>query len=358
MTERRYINPYRLFNGAIVPNCILQCRELTQSAKLMLARMFQFSGKDGSCFPSIELLGQEIGIKKRQAQTVIKELERFGLIEIIRPRGKEKLHHKCNRYFFVNHKIYSSNYNDNSKKIQGNNESAVDCTLTSSSPLHIEENHSKRIIKEKNTKKENNFSDSFLSESSLSKNEHPSPPKETSPSSTKPQVKNFNPVAYRPEGITEKDWADLLDHRKNKKAKNTERALSALLAEFELAAQHGYTPSQCIDEMTIRNWTGFKAEWILNANNQGGFGKGTDTPAQPKKKLPVFFCAECRQFANGNCGKPSDKSCPQFEHLNRAIEALRRKHPRSLQRTSHIVPEPALPLVKKWRNNNKELWTA
>lgn len=81
-------------------------------------------------------------------------------------------------------------------------------------------------------------------------------------------VKKVNNVLLRPDFISEKTWQDLLEHRKNKKAKNTERAISTLVSQIKEATEMKYTPDQCIDEMVNRNWTGFKAEWMVNAKVQ------------------------------------------------------------------------------------------
>lgn len=75
-------------------------------------------------------------------------------------------------------------------------------------------------------------------------------------------------VILKPDFVSEKTWKDLLEHRKNKKAVNSEKAISILVEQLKKAVEMKYTPDQCVDEMINRNWTGFKAEWLPNAKVQ------------------------------------------------------------------------------------------
>lgn len=81
---KKYLNPYRMFLGAFLPNWLLKNTEITPSEKLTYARLCQFSGKDGRCFPKIDTIAQEIGLEERQVQRNLQRLEESGLIEVIR----------------------------------------------------------------------------------------------------------------------------------------------------------------------------------------------------------------------------------------------------------------------------------
>lgn len=50
-----------------------------------------------------------------------------------------------------------------------------------------------------------------------------------------------------------------LAYRKQKKAPVTERVISLLRKEAKKA---GWTLEEVINEMMVRNWTGFKADWV------------------------------------------------------------------------------------------------
>ena len=102
------INPYRMFKGAFLPNAILECEELSQSAKLMWARLAQFSGKNGKCYPKMTDLAKGIGVSEAQAKRVIKQLSEQGFIMVIPATGKKRLLHYGNNYIFLDHPTFSS----------------------------------------------------------------------------------------------------------------------------------------------------------------------------------------------------------------------------------------------------------
>jgi hypothetical protein len=94
----RYINPWRLFYGAIIPNWLIGRSELSPGAKLTYARLVQYAGKSGRCFPRQETLGEELGVSKRHCGRYISELVRCGLIESKRTGNKS-----ANEYVFPRH---------------------------------------------------------------------------------------------------------------------------------------------------------------------------------------------------------------------------------------------------------------
>ena len=62
----------------------------------------------------------------------------------------------------------------------------------------------------------------------------------------------------KPEELTDEFWQDFLAYRKQKKAPVTERVVS-LRKEAKTA---GWKLEEVINEMMVRNWTGFKADWV------------------------------------------------------------------------------------------------
>ena len=66
--------PYKLFNGAVIPNCLMKNKELSQGAKLCFARLSQYAGKDGNAYPSQKTLAQELGVCERTVRNYLKEL--------------------------------------------------------------------------------------------------------------------------------------------------------------------------------------------------------------------------------------------------------------------------------------------
>lgn len=92
------INPWRLFIGAMIPNWLLCRPEVSAGAKLAYARLCQFSGRDGLCFPRQAVLAAELGVSDRAVRNYLRELEEFQLIEVDQP-GLQR----SNRYAFLAH---------------------------------------------------------------------------------------------------------------------------------------------------------------------------------------------------------------------------------------------------------------
>lgn len=72
-----------------VPHEIAKRTDLTPSSKLCYGRIIEYLGHNEYAFPSVETLGNEIGLKPRQAANSLKELKQAGLIISIR-RGFKK----------------------------------------------------------------------------------------------------------------------------------------------------------------------------------------------------------------------------------------------------------------------------
>lgn len=100
--KRNRFNPYKKFNGILIPEAIvsLPVRTLSQGAKVAYGRLKRYSGADGMAYPKRETLAREIGCGVRQTDLYLNELRKFGLIETERPGlGKP------NRYYFLEHEI-------------------------------------------------------------------------------------------------------------------------------------------------------------------------------------------------------------------------------------------------------------
>jgi hypothetical protein len=94
-------------------------------------------------------------------------------------------------------------------------------------------------------------------------------PRDTPKDTTIDPIKIPNPkknnTTQKPENVTEQTWHDILVLRKSKKAPLTERALKGIIREAEKA---GWSIEAAFEEMCLRGWTGFKAEWVENSKNQ------------------------------------------------------------------------------------------
>lgn len=101
MTEaetKRYIKPYKMFNGCLIPNWLLQMENISDGAKLCYGRLCQYAGKKDECYPKQLTLAEELGKGLSQTKDYLNELVDHKLIEKIRV-GK-----RCsNRYKFLWH---------------------------------------------------------------------------------------------------------------------------------------------------------------------------------------------------------------------------------------------------------------
>lgn len=92
-------NPYRMFHGSFVPNWLMPITDLTPGAKLCYARLAQYSGKNGSCYPTLDALALALGVGGRQVARYIKELSQCGLLGYVKNKFGAS-----NRYIFLWHR--------------------------------------------------------------------------------------------------------------------------------------------------------------------------------------------------------------------------------------------------------------
>ncbi len=88
-------NPFMLFNGAWLPNGVLERTDLSPGSKLSYGRLLQYAGRDGVAFPSVATLGREIDVKERRARELVAELEAAKLI------ARRPAPGKTNRFVFL-----------------------------------------------------------------------------------------------------------------------------------------------------------------------------------------------------------------------------------------------------------------
>lgn len=74
----------------------------------------------------------------------------------------------------------------------------------------------------------------------------------------KPRSKKQTSVV-KPDDVSDDLWADFLAHRKQKKAIVSERVINTIRNEAKIA---GWTLEEALDEVILRDWRGFKAEWV------------------------------------------------------------------------------------------------
>lgn len=92
----------------------------------------------------------------------------------------------------------------------------------------------------------------------------------------------------KPADVSEDLWADFLKHRKQKKAPVTDRVISLIRNEAKNA---GWTLEEALNELILRNWTGFKSEWVEAKDHNAVWVKAEDyLPELP----PVEYATTAR----------------------------------------------------------------
>ena len=66
-----------LLDGVLTPDAILKDPTLSAGARLLWVLLAEYQGKVPECYPSQEMLAVPLGVKVRQLQSFIKELESY-----------------------------------------------------------------------------------------------------------------------------------------------------------------------------------------------------------------------------------------------------------------------------------------
>lgn len=122
---------------------------------------------------------------------------------------------------------------------------------------------------------------------------------ETAPTSSKPEpvekhqsrgvATKTQTSVVKPDDVSNELWADFLNHRKQKKAPVTDRVISLIRNEAKNA---GWTLEEALNEVILRNWIGFKAEWVEAKDPNAVWVKAEDY--QPELP-PVEYAPSARE---------------------------------------------------------------
>lgn len=104
MSDR--FNPWHQFVGSFIPNCLMSYTGLSLGAKLLWARLAQYAGQDGACYPSQQRLAFDLGLSVRQIRRLISELSTKGFLEKEAPAYKDQIQGKTVKYFFLHHPVF------------------------------------------------------------------------------------------------------------------------------------------------------------------------------------------------------------------------------------------------------------
>lgn len=131
----------------------------------------------------------------------------------------------------------------------------------------------------------------ILSTTEIEEVSEPSPSKpktEEKPKSRGMATKTQTSVV-KPDDVSNELWDDFLNHRKQKKAPVTDRVISLIRNEAKNA---GWTLEEALNEVILRNWIGFKAEWVEAKDPNAVWVKAEDY--QPELP-PVEYAPSARE---------------------------------------------------------------
>ena len=80
-----------------------------------------------------------------------------------------------------------------------------------------------------------------------------------------------------PNGVSQSVWQEFVNHRKSKKAQVTQLVIDGIQKEADKA---GFSLEDALKEVVVRNWQGFKAEWVLPKPTFGDMARVSVAPVQ------------------------------------------------------------------------------
>ncbi len=99
-----HFRPYKTFVGAFVPNSLMEYHGISDTAKLIWARLAQHEGDKGVAMPGIDTLAHELGDRPvATIQDAIRELEVQGFIVVLPAIDVVP---RVNMYIFLWHPVF------------------------------------------------------------------------------------------------------------------------------------------------------------------------------------------------------------------------------------------------------------
>lgn len=132
-------SPYRLFQGPILPECLIPYEKISWGAKILLAIINRYIGRKDVAWPGQERLAEMMGVSVRSISGYVSELESDGFIEVIQ-RGLGQ----TNMYRALWHPIFEEEFADDSD--QHPQESSEAVADGSSGLLHLSSEKSQKAI--------------------------------------------------------------------------------------------------------------------------------------------------------------------------------------------------------------------
>lgn len=82
---------------------------------------------------------------------------------------------------------------------------------------------------------------------------------------TETETKTKTETKTPPDGVSQLVWDSFVQQRKSKKAQVTELVIDGIQKQADIA---GWTLEDALNEVVVRNWQSFKAEWVAKPENK------------------------------------------------------------------------------------------
>ena len=82
---------------------------------------------------------------------------------------------------------------------------------------------------------------------------------------TETETKTKTETKTPPDGVSQLVWDSFVQQRKTKKAQVTELVIEGIQKQADIA---GWTLEDALNEVVVRNWQSFKAEWVAKPENK------------------------------------------------------------------------------------------
>jgi len=213
-------NPYGIFTGIWIPDFIFHDPDLTPLSKLLYGRLLRYAGRNGISWPSQEELANEMGTSLSTIEKSLKKLAECKYIEIERPRGKDRLSHKTNRYYFI--------WKENMDGSENHNEPVKNNGSGAGAKSGSKVRESVKAFKKKSIKEKNSFPQRIRTKQY---------PKKITKRNLPKKEQSFLfifPKKYRANSTFRDLWLEFEDHRQSEiKVPITPRAAKLFLADFK-----------------------------------------------------------------------------------------------------------------------------
>jgi len=113
-----------------------------------------------------------------------------------------------------------------------------------------------------------------------------------------------------PEGVSVEVWESFVKQRKARKAQITDRVMNSIKEQAKIA---GWTLDNALNEIVVRNWQTFKADWVTVKTNPADIVRLT----VPSKNEPDPALEKIKA--------DEKKAAPLPDHIRQAMNALRSK---------------------------------